>query len=153
VSPESVQPDIAPRTWRALSESMAVLPEGGDIYTVIGENGNGEYQVDAREGRCTCPDHRHREVTCKHARRVAYATGDSTIPDEIPRESIDELLGSHTDEPVRVVVSDGRQVVEEPEERPDDCDCGEWNEGLDLPCWPCYRDGFETPASEVTDDA
>jgi len=31
--------------------------------------------------------------------------------------------------------------------RPDDCDCGDWNEGLALPCWPCYRDGFETPAS------
>ena len=25
--------------------------------------------------------------------------------------------------------------------RPDDCDC--WD--ADLPCWPCYRDGFDTP--------
>jgi hypothetical protein len=29
--------------------------------------------------------------------------------------------------------------------RPEDCDCGGWNDGLDLPCWPCYRDGFEAP--------
>lgn len=31
--------------------------------------------------------------------------------------------------------------------RPDDCDCGEWNADAELPCWPCYRDGFEEPAS------
>jgi len=147
MSSEAVQPEVDPRTWRALTESMTVLPEGGDIYTVVGENGNGEYQIDAREGRCTCPDHKHREATCKHQRRVAYATGDRAIPGEVPREAIDELLGTHTEEPVRVAASDGGAVVEEPAERPDDCDCGEWNDGLDLPCWPCYRDGFDSPAS------
>ncbi len=23
--------------------------------------------------------------------------------------------------------------------RPDQCDRGDWNDGLELPCWPCYR--------------
>jgi hypothetical protein len=30
------------------------------------------------------------------------------------------------------------------DERPDDCDCAPVME--DLPCWPCYRDGFEEPS-------
>jgi hypothetical protein len=25
--------------------------------------------------------------------------------------------------------------------RPEDCDC--WDGNAELPCWPCYRDGFE----------
>jgi hypothetical protein len=28
------------------------------------------------------------------------------------------------------------------DERPEDCEC---IEVADLPCWPCYRDGFEEP--------
>jgi hypothetical protein len=27
--------------------------------------------------------------------------------------------------------------------RPDDCDC--WDADAELPCWPCYRDGFDVP--------
>jgi hypothetical protein len=27
--------------------------------------------------------------------------------------------------------------------RPEDCDC--WDPEGDLPCWPCYRDGFDVP--------
>jgi len=27
--------------------------------------------------------------------------------------------------------------------RPEDCSCSP--RMTDLPCWPCYRDGFETP--------
>ena len=33
------------------------------------------------------------------------------------------------------------------DERPSNCDCGGWNTDADLPCWPCYRDGFNTPVS------
>lgn len=155
MAPETAVSELPPRALRALTESMVVLPEGGDIYTVVGENGNGEYQVDAREDRCTCPDHQHRNVVCKHRHRVAYATAERAIPGEVPREAIDEVLGSQTDEPVRVAVSDGGEVVKEPEtgERPDDCDCGEWNDGRELPCWPCYREGFDTPATAVEEVA
>lgn len=39
--------------------------------------------------------------------------------------------------------------------RPDDCVC--WDADAELPCWPCYRAGFETqnpdePAAEEEDD-
>jgi hypothetical protein len=26
---------------------------------------------------------------------------------------------------------------------PDECDC--WDADAELPCWPCYRDGFDVP--------
>ncbi|MFB6087497.1 MAG: hypothetical protein ABEJ85_03160, partial [Haloarculaceae archaeon] len=33
------------------------------------------------------------------------------------------------------------------DDRPDDCQC--WDADLDLPCWPCYREGFEQPNPET----
>lgn len=71
--------DLEPRTERALTECMTVLPDGGEIYTVVGENG-GTYRVDGCEDRCTCPDHKHRRSRCKNIRRVAVATGAQPIP-------------------------------------------------------------------------
>jgi len=97
--------DIEPRTRRALTEYMSVLPEDGDIYTVVGQNGGGEYRVDAREGRCTCPDHKHRGVRCKHRRRVAFATGERPVPAGV--DDVDPQLGEHTDETPRRAASDG----------------------------------------------
>jgi len=37
-------------------------------------------------------------------------------------------------------------------QRPDDCGC--WNADADLPCWPCFRDGFndQNPAEPAADD-
>jgi hypothetical protein len=35
--------------------------------------------------------------------------------------------------------------VDPSDERPGDCDC--WDSEQGLPCWPCYRDGFEEPNS------
>jgi hypothetical protein len=29
--------------------------------------------------------------------------------------------------------------------RPDDCQCAEFLADAGLPCWPCYRDGFNEP--------
>lgn len=95
---------IDPRTERALTECMSVLPEGGDVYTVVGENG-GTYRVDGREQRCTCPDHRHRDVRCKHIRRVAVATGAEPVPADV--DGVDPQLGEHTDTAPQVVATDG----------------------------------------------
>lgn len=54
------------------------------------------------------------------------------------------VLEAVTAEPV--ARADGGVTVEAGEsdhsdERPDDCDCSPFFE--DLPCWPCYRDGFK----------
>jgi hypothetical protein len=92
------------RDVRALTECMSALNEGGDIYTVVGEN-DGTYRVDAREGRCACPDHKHRNATCKHQRRVGFATGKKQAPAGTDR--IDDHLGEHTDGGPQLVVADG----------------------------------------------
>jgi hypothetical protein len=133
---------------------MAVLPEGGEIFTVVGQNG-GTYSVDAREGRCTCPDAEYNLDSgerCKHERRVALATGRQPVPADV--DGVDEQLGEHTDATPQVAATDGGVIdagdegviLDEDEDggRPDDCECapclGE------LPCWACYREGFDVPA-------
>lgn len=100
--------DLEPRTERALTECMTVLSLGGDIYSVTTESGS-EYRVDTREGRCTCPDHKHRDVRCKHQRRVAFAVGESTVPAGIG--DVDDLLGEHVDGSPLVAATDGGEVL------------------------------------------
>jgi predicted nucleic acid-binding Zn finger protein len=176
--------ELDARDVRALTECMSVLPEGGDIYTVVGENG-GTYTVDARESRCTCPDYKHNLPTddgrerCKHAARVAYATGERSVPVWVDTDAVDSQLGAHVDGGPRLetcrngrrycaelpgarddafrcpdctaeaVATDGGIIDagDDGDARPDDCDCGDWNAGLGLPCFRCYLGGFETPAS------
>lgn len=117
------QESIAPRTERALTECMTVLPEGGDCYTVVGENG-GTYGVDARDGRCTCPDYQHRDAHCKHLRRVAFATGSAPVPAGI---DADPHLGAHVEgEPVRAATDGGEDETPRSE-----CWCAD----TDLPCF------------------
>ena len=69
-----------------------------DLFLVVSQSGT-EYLVDRREGRCTCPDHEHRGVRCKHLRRVAFATGDEPVPAGV--DDVDPQLGEHTDETPR----------------------------------------------------
>lgn len=38
------------------------------------------YDVDVREGRCTCPDHQFREVRCKHIIRAEIETEQAVVP-------------------------------------------------------------------------
>lgn len=89
---------IDKRDRRALTECMTVLPQGGDIYEVTTESGK-SYQVDTRGGRCTCPDHEHRDAVCKHIRRAAFADGLRPIPPAIDRDEVDDLLGEHCSGP------------------------------------------------------
>ncbi len=186
--------ELDDRDVRALTECMAVLDGDGEVYTVIGENAGGEYQVDARGGRCTCPDAEYRlddDERCKHERRVEFATGRRAVPEWVDDDAVDEHLGEHVDDADHVatatpetaadgstpggaiatdggsdiiVAGDDAEVIESPtldsssdaadveadhadDERPDDCECPEWATDGDLPCWPCCRDGFETPAT------
>ena len=126
------------RDARALCECMTTVPLGGDMFSVTTESGK-EYTVDVREGRCTCPDHEHRDVRCKHIRRVEYATGVHTIPSWLSFAAEDPLLGEHADEVVTtssktIAIADGGSTDEE-------CpDCAG-----DFPCFECYRQGAEFP--------
>jgi transposase-like protein len=46
-----------------------------DTYRVKSQNGNGAYSVlkDGSEWKCTCPDHVHRNVKCKHLWAVEFS--------------------------------------------------------------------------------
>lgn len=77
-----------------------------------------------RASSCSCPDWKHREPDggCKHMRAVEAQSS------------------------VMLAASAGGEVTPE-EARPADCACHASFE--ELPCWPCYRDGFETPNPEA----
>lgn len=80
---------------------------------------------------CTCPAWKYQGNSCKHMVAVAI------------REPILEAVSAKP-----TLKSDGGVVVEEvegdyPNERPDGCNCSPLFE--DLPCWSCYRDGFNKP--------
>ncbi|AFH22009.1 hypothetical protein OSG_eHP14_00145 [environmental Halophage eHP-14] len=106
------------RDVRALTEFMTVLPDGGSMFTVIGENCNGEHIVDAKRNRCTCRDFEYRAGTeftaeegCKHIRRVRYSTGETAIPAYVDMDAVDDSLGDQLpNSQPRVAVTDGGAV-------------------------------------------
>lgn len=150
------------RDARALTEPMTVLPDEGradgadGLYLVVSHTDN-QYLVDTVTGACECPDAEYRDPDggCKHYRRAEYATGRTAIPSWVDPDAIDGCLGTATDDGPRYAATDGG-VICEPDDtddvadpyRPEDCDCGEWNQGMGLPCWPCWRDGFRLPPAD-----
>jgi hypothetical protein len=51
-----------------------------------------------------------------------------------------------------IVADDDGEILDESERngRPEDCQC--WDADAALPCFPCYRDGFEDPNPNIDDD-
>jgi hypothetical protein len=100
------QPQLDERDVRALTEKMTVLDtDAPDIYEVSSGSGQ-HYRVDARHDSCECPDAEHRDVHCKHQRRVAFATGQRTIPAWVSMDAVDPLLGEQVSGP-RIATTDG----------------------------------------------
>ena len=157
--------DVEPRTRRAVTEYHSVLPDLGEVrdapglYKVVSQSGS-TYTVDLFEERCTCPDHEKRAVKCKHIRRTEVATGKEPVPLAIDRDEIDGNLGAHTTGVVRLPATDGGARADtevdgdhsDVEDRPDNCECRPTWGADDLPCWPCYRDGFDAPNGSSEDD-
>lgn len=83
----------------------------------------------------------YHDGACKH--RVAIAI----------REPVLKAATEYENDQEPAVIPDGGTTVERAgieqgvENRPSGCDCIPAFE--DLPCWPCYRDGFRTPNSNV----
>lgn len=110
--------ELDSRTERALTEPLSAVsvdgtPLEGDetIVSVVSHTGE-SYQVDVREGRCTCPDMRHREPEggCKHVRRARVALGRDTVDARTLRAvDVDDTLGASAPGP-RVATSDGGVV-------------------------------------------
>jgi len=122
------------------------LLEDGDVEVVNGSHDEPEehtYTVHVQGGipsDCTCPAFEYQDGACKHMVAVTIrepvleaATAEPTLKAD-GGVTIEAVEGDHSDE------------------RPEDCDCGEWNQGLNLPCWPCYRDGFEEPNPNVEEE-
>jgi len=97
--------ELEQRDVRAFTEKMTVLPDTGrasdaeGLFLVVSQSGS-EYLVDTLEGRCDCPDAHYNldsDEQCKHERRVAYATGEQSIPQWVNTAAIDSHLGEQTD--------------------------------------------------------
>lgn len=162
---------IDDRTRRALEQYLTVTPDVGQARGVegialvtSGESGS-EYVVDALEARCECRDAEYRDVQCKHIRRARFAMGIDAIPaDAAAACDVDPDLGQHCDAELRFAAADGGIIVadddgevldedDEPDQqRPDDCQCCPALARDGLPCFPCYREGFETPAEMEGED-
>lgn len=149
--------------------------DGADgLYLAVSHSGE-SYVLDHRTGACECPDAEYNlspGEKCKHQRRLEVILGDREIPDAIDADDVDPQLGEHIDvneTPAAtdatgdetavatdggiVVADDDGEILDETDgdrddARPDDCDCGDFHTDAELPCWPCYREGFETPATE-----
>ncbi|MFC7133759.1 MULTISPECIES: hypothetical protein [Salinibaculum] len=160
--PHDSSTDLDQRDVRALTEKMTVLPRGGDVYSVTTESGS-EYRVDALEGRCSCPDKQHNlsdDERCKHERRVRFATGQWQVPAWVDTEAVDPQLGEHVettaaaadggvipDDNPQPQTEENRDERDSDSGRPDDCECTVWNGDYEIPCWECYREGFEEPVN------
>ena len=108
--------DFDPRTRRALGEVMSVVdldgtPLAGDETPVrVVTTDGGDYRVDVREGRCTCPDAKHRqpEGGCKHVRRARIALGRQPITaDTLLEGAVHDHLAVHVADGPTVVAADG----------------------------------------------
>jgi len=135
--PNDESTDLEQRDVRALTEYMTTLPLGGDVYSVTTESGS-EYRVDAQKGRCTCPDHKHRDVRCKHIRRVSYATGETPIPAWADTDAVAPRLGEHCDDSPQLAAADGGSLAggDASEENPrSEC----WCNDRDLACFQHFE--------------
>ena len=130
------------------------------------------YPVDTREGRCTCPDHEHRNARCEYLRRTAVGLGREPVAAAVlDAVDVNDDLGVNAPGP-RVAAADGKpgvidagddadiltdaNAVDETDDsgepgkgddgRPDDRCC--WDDTGERPCWPSTArlPGDEPPA-------
>jgi hypothetical protein len=109
------------RAHRALTDIIAVEQYAPGMAKVT--SWSDEYIIDLRGDGCACPDKEYNDVPkCKHEYSALLAMGDA-----MPNPYVTETRE-------RTTAADGGQ-------RPTDCECS----GLDgdLPCFACYRAGFE----------
>ena len=101
----AVTQSLEPRDAKALTEFLHAYDDLGraadapGLWVVYSEAGR-EYLVDAKTGACECDDsfYRDPEGGCKHARRVAFASGEREIPAWVDRSRVDPTLRTRLDE-------------------------------------------------------
>jgi hypothetical protein len=120
--------------WEAFEFTLLGSGDVKVVNTSHEEPSDHTYTVHVEGGipsDCTCPAFEYQAGACKHMLSIAI------------REPLLEAVSA---EPT--VKADGGLTVEKEEadhsdERPEDCDCSPLFD--ELPCWPCYRDGYEEP--------
>lgn len=107
-------------------------------------------------------DHEHHSEnplgTPAVSRRFQEELGQREIPDLGRRTNVEIMSGRSREAETRVATDGGRAVAPEPQgastedapARPSDCSCLPSFE--DLPCWECYRAGYETPNPDTEAD-
>lgn len=128
-------------------------------YIVIVEDRNGIFVPD----KCECPaDQYNDNYACKH--RVAVATvGGSIVIGAAMAYTSDKSSQSEPTTTADKIGTDGGTDItpdtadhvagdSDAVDRPDDCDCASFITDHGLPCWACYRDGFETLNPHATED-
>jgi len=143
---------IDERDVRALEQYLTVLPDYGrakgatGLFMVVSESGE-EYLVDTYQPACECADFEYRSPAggCKHIRRVAFATGERSIPANVDRTAIDDQLGQHVDGEVRIAATDGGVATIDDFDDQDDVDgaeeCEDCQSMTDLPCFEHFEVG------------
>jgi len=141
----------------AFATGEVPIPAAADALDVddqLGTHVDGAVRWECEHGRefcATAPNAREDAVRCSDCQIEAAATPSERVVADggeiIVAGDEGEILDEDDDEDV----VDLSEVTGDA--RPEDCDCGDWNSGLGLPCWPCYREGFETPASTDEEDA
>jgi hypothetical protein len=126
---ETTDTDIEPRTRRALERVLTVTHTDGTpiregetptVVSVHSGNSGKERRVDVREGRCTCPDHEHRDAVCYHLRRARFALGVQPVPTEtLAACDVHSHFAANAPGPV-VATSDGGLVGGEADEETDE---------------------------------
>jgi hypothetical protein len=127
-------------------------------YVVTVEEQGGLFVPD----KCECPaDHYNDDYSCKHRVAVAtiggpvvlgaamaYTSGEGNQPEPT---TVAEKIRTDGGTDVRSDTDDHVAGDSGTDERPDDCDCASFMGDYGLPCWPCYRDGFENPNPNEVD--
>ena len=148
--------EVDKRTERALTEPLSAVsvdgaPLEGDetIVSVVSHSGE-SYDVDVTgEGRCSCPDARHREPEggCKHVRRARVALGRETVDAGTLRAvDVDDTLGASAPGP-RVATSDGGVVGGDVDSDTDEPTVREAVEGAEVLDGGDDEDGAESDTS------
>jgi len=128
---ESDGTDVESRTRRALERVLTVTHTDGTpisddesptVVSVHSGNSGKERRVDVREGRCTCPDHKHRDSVCYHIRRGRMALGVQPVPTEtLAACDVHSHFAANAPGPV-VATSDGGLVGGDSVDESDDDD-------------------------------
>jgi hypothetical protein len=147
--------DVEPRTRRALERVLTVTHTDGTpiregesptVVSVHSGNSGRERRVDVREGRCTCPDHEHRDSVCYHIRRARMALGVQPIArDTLAACDVHSHFAANAPGPV-VATSDGGLVGGDSVDESDDDDSTD-SAGSDSRLDPRVREHVEQHGS------